>query len=171
ARDYRVVPRNVNSVNVRNPAPARGACYECESIDHLKPACPRLNRAQGPGGNHQNKVVANNGGQGRGNQRNKARGRAFMLRAEEACQDPNIVTGMDWLSSYKAERICHEKASDKKQEEIVVVRDFPEAFPDDLSGLSPIREIEFQIELNSGATLVAKSPYRLEELSGQLKKL
>ncbi|GKG05211.1 hypothetical protein Tco_0325297, partial [Tanacetum coccineum] len=80
---------------------------------------------------------------------------------------------MDWLSNYKAEIICHEKvvriplpdgkvlrvvgerldkkarllmsarASDKKQEEIVVVRDFPEVFPDDLSGLPPIQEIEF----------------------------
>ncbi|GJV92364.1 putative reverse transcriptase domain-containing protein [Tanacetum coccineum] len=95
------------------------------------------------------------------------------------------------LSNYKAEIICHEKvvriplldgkvlrvveerpkekarllmstkASDKKQEEIVVVRDFPEVFPDDLSGLPPIREIEFWIELIPGATPVAKSPYRL----------
>ncbi|GKB67306.1 putative reverse transcriptase domain-containing protein [Tanacetum coccineum] len=68
------------------------------------------------------------------------------------------------------------KASDKKQEEIVVVRDFPEVFLDDLSGLPPIREIEFRIELIPGATPVAKSPYRLapselEELSGQLKEL
>ncbi|GJU91796.1 putative reverse transcriptase domain-containing protein, partial [Tanacetum coccineum] len=65
---------------------------------------------------------------------------------------------------------------DKKQEEIVVVRDFPEVFLDDLSRLPPNREIEFQIELIPGATLVAKSPYRLapskmEELSGQLKEL
>ncbi|GKB97239.1 putative reverse transcriptase domain-containing protein, partial [Tanacetum coccineum] len=44
-KDCRVVPRNVNPINVRNPAPARGACYECGSTDHLKPACPRLNRA------------------------------------------------------------------------------------------------------------------------------
>ncbi|GJX95084.1 putative reverse transcriptase domain-containing protein [Tanacetum coccineum] len=29
AKDCRVVPRNVNPVNVRNPTPARGACYEC----------------------------------------------------------------------------------------------------------------------------------------------
>nr|GEY65229.1 hypothetical protein [Tanacetum cinerariifolium] len=29
AKDYRVVTRNVNPVNVRNPTPARGACYEC----------------------------------------------------------------------------------------------------------------------------------------------
>ncbi|GKF67382.1 putative reverse transcriptase domain-containing protein, partial [Tanacetum coccineum] len=38
---------------------------------------------------------------------------------------------------------------------------FPEVFPDDLSGLPLIREIEFQIELIPGATTVAKSPYRL----------
>ncbi|GJU63433.1 putative reverse transcriptase domain-containing protein [Tanacetum coccineum] len=62
------------------------------------------------------------------------------------------------------------------RKEIVVVRDFPEVFPDDLFGLPPIREIEFRIELISGETPVAKSPYRLapselEELSGQLKKL
>ncbi|GJS31070.1 hypothetical protein Tco_0491690, partial [Tanacetum coccineum] len=55
-------------------------------------------------------------------------------------------------------------------------RYFPEVFPDDLSGLSPIREIEFWIELTPGATPVAKSPYcltpsELEELSGQLKEL
>ncbi|GJZ52702.1 putative nucleotidyltransferase, ribonuclease H [Tanacetum coccineum] len=64
----------------------------------------------------------------------------------------------------------------KKQEEIVVVRDFPEVFMDDLSGLPPIREIKFRIDLIPGAILVAKSPYRLapsemEELSGQLKEL
>ncbi|GKF50437.1 retrotransposon protein, putative, ty3-gypsy subclass, partial [Tanacetum coccineum] len=45
---------NVNPINVKNPTPARGACYECGSTDHLKPACPRLNRAQGPGGNRPN---------------------------------------------------------------------------------------------------------------------
>ncbi|GJZ51058.1 ribonuclease H-like domain-containing protein [Tanacetum coccineum] len=43
----------------------------------------------------QNQVVAVNGGQGRGNQGNQARGRAFMLGEEEARQDPNIVTGSD----------------------------------------------------------------------------
>ncbi|GKE09274.1 putative reverse transcriptase domain-containing protein [Tanacetum coccineum] len=68
------------------------------------------------------------------------------------------------------------KANEKNQEEIVVVRDFLKIFPDDLSGLPPIREIEFWIELTPGAMPVAKSPYRLassklEELSGQLKEL
>ncbi|GKA96053.1 putative reverse transcriptase domain-containing protein [Tanacetum coccineum] len=207
-----------------------------------KPAFPRWNRARGPEENHPNQVAANNEGQGRGNQGNQARGRAFMLGAEEALQDPNIVTGlepsdlgfkyeieitsgqlveidkdikgckleieghvfdidlipfghgsfdviigMDWLSNNKAEIIYHEKVvriplpdgsvlrvlgerpdekvrflmGVKKQEEIVVVRYFPEVFPDDLSGLLPIQEIKFRIELTPGATPVAKSPYCL----------
>ncbi|GKA16136.1 reverse transcriptase domain-containing protein [Tanacetum coccineum] len=33
AKDYIVVPRNVNPVNVRNPTPARGSCHECGSFD------------------------------------------------------------------------------------------------------------------------------------------
>ncbi|GJS98987.1 putative reverse transcriptase domain-containing protein [Tanacetum coccineum] len=154
--DCRGVPRNVNPVNARNPTVRE--CYECGSTDH-----------------------------GRGNQ---AGGREFMLGAEEARQDSNIVTAgeidkvikgckleieghvfdidlkpfgngsfdviisMDWFSNHKAKIIFHEKvvriplpdgkvlrvlgerpkekarllmiakASDKKQEEIVVVRDF-----------------------------------------------
>ncbi|GJT70466.1 putative reverse transcriptase domain-containing protein [Tanacetum coccineum] len=44
AKDYRVVPRNVNPINARNPV-AR-TCYECGSADHIKAACPRLNQAQ-----------------------------------------------------------------------------------------------------------------------------
>ncbi|GJY02184.1 hypothetical protein Tco_0360336 [Tanacetum coccineum] len=57
SKDCRVVPSNVNPVNARNLAVARGACYECESTDHYKSACPRLNRAQGPGGNRPNQAL------------------------------------------------------------------------------------------------------------------
>ncbi|GJX56189.1 putative reverse transcriptase domain-containing protein, partial [Tanacetum coccineum] len=88
AKDYRVVPRNVNPINARNPTDR--ACYECGSTDHIKSACPRLNRAQGPGRNRLNQALAINGGQGRGNQGNQARGREFMLGAKEARQDLNI---------------------------------------------------------------------------------
>ncbi|GJX67606.1 reverse transcriptase domain-containing protein [Tanacetum coccineum] len=195
-------------------------------------------------GNHQNQVMAVSGGQGHGNQGNQVRGKAFMLGAEEARQDPNIMMGtftlndhyattlfdsgadysfvlttliplldiepsdlgMDWLFDHKAEIYCHEKVvriplldgkvlkvlgekpeekvrqlmsvktKEKKQEEIVIVRDFLEVFLNDLSGLPPVREIEFRIELIPGVMLVANSPYRLapselEELSGQLKEL
>ncbi|GKA22106.1 putative reverse transcriptase domain-containing protein [Tanacetum coccineum] len=68
------------------------------------------------------------------------------------------------------------KADEKKLDDIQVVRDFPEVFPDDLSGLPPVREIEFRIDLIPGASPVVKSPYRLApsemlKLSNQLKEL
>ncbi|GKC23760.1 putative reverse transcriptase domain-containing protein, partial [Tanacetum coccineum] len=99
-RDCRGVPRNVNPVNARNPTVR--ACYECGSTDHVRPACPRWNRAQGPGENHPNQVAANNEGHGHGNQGNQARGRAFMLGAEEARQDPNIMMGTFTLNNHFA---------------------------------------------------------------------
>ncbi|GJW67863.1 putative reverse transcriptase domain-containing protein [Tanacetum coccineum] len=90
--------------------------------------------------------------------------------------DGKVLRVVEERPDEKARLLMTAKASDKKQEEVVVVRDFPKVFPDDLSGLPPIREIKFQIELIPGATPVAKSPYRLapselEELSGQLKEL
>ncbi|GJV30640.1 integrase, catalytic region, zinc finger, CCHC-type containing protein [Tanacetum coccineum] len=71
ARDCRSVPRNVNPVNAKNPTVR--ACYECGSTDHVKPAFPRWNRAQGLGENRPNQVASNNRGRGRGNQGNQAR--------------------------------------------------------------------------------------------------
>ncbi|GJS17018.1 putative reverse transcriptase domain-containing protein [Tanacetum coccineum] len=173
-----------NSIGRENTCAWPKACFEVGSTNHVRPACPRLKKAQGPEGNCLNQVAANNGGQGRRNQGNQARGRAFMLGAEEACQDPNIVTGMDWLSNHKAKIICHEKVvripllDGKEQEEIVVVRDFPKVFSDDLSGLPPIWEIKFRIELILGSKrdIKKKVPYRLalselEELLEQLKEV
>ncbi|GJS43006.1 putative reverse transcriptase domain-containing protein [Tanacetum coccineum] len=68
------------------------------------------------------------------------------------------------------------KADEKKLDDIRVVRDFPEVFPDDLLGLPLVREIEFRIDLIPGASPVVRSPYRLApsemlELSNQLKEL
>ena len=79
-------------------------------------------------------------------------------------------------TAQKVRQLRSVKVEEHKLEEIVVVKDFPEVFPDDLSGLPPIREIEFWIELIPGAIPIAKSPYRLahsemDELSGQLKEL
>ncbi|GJX70982.1 putative reverse transcriptase domain-containing protein [Tanacetum coccineum] len=70
-----------------------------------------------------------------------------------------------------------EKKSDEKRlEDIQVVREFPKVFSEDLPGLPPVRQVEFQINLIPGATLVARAPYRLapskmQELSNQLQEL
>nr|GEZ01459.1 putative reverse transcriptase domain-containing protein [Tanacetum cinerariifolium] len=176
AKVCRVVPRNVNPVNAKNPTAAHGACSKCGGTDHFKAACPRLNQTPRLGGNRPNQDLAIDEGQGRGNNSNQAHGKVFMLGAEEAHQDLNIVTGIelsDLGSSHEIEIASgHLVEIDKKQEEMVVVRDFLEVFPDDLSGLPPIQEIE----LIPGAIPVMKYPYRLvpfdmEELSGQLMEL
>nr|GEZ29567.1 putative reverse transcriptase domain-containing protein [Tanacetum cinerariifolium] len=104
----------------------------------------------------------------------------------------DVVIGMDWLSKNYAKILCDEKVvhipidgetliirvmekkSDKKRlEDIPVVKEFLDIFPEDLPGLPPVRQVEFQIDLIPGTTPVARAPYRLapsemQELSNQL---
>ncbi|GJV99811.1 putative reverse transcriptase domain-containing protein, partial [Tanacetum coccineum] len=49
----------------------------------------------------------------------------------------------------------------KKAEDKPIVREFPEVFPEDLPGLPPARQVEFQIDLVPGAAPVARAPYQL----------
>ncbi|XP_035834025.1 uncharacterized protein LOC118482595 [Helianthus annuus] len=276
--------------NASTPSPNPRACFECGATNHFKKECPKLK--------DQNS--------------NQARGRAFVIGAGEARQDPNIVTGMflindiyasvlfdtgadrsfvstsfrplinvkpdklkhkyvielangklietseiirgctlnlenhkfsidllpvtlgsfdlvigmDWFSRNRAEVICGEKtvriplpngevlivqgekgetrmkiiscmkahkylrkkyqailahiigqeSKERRIEDIPVVRDYPEVFPEDLPGLPPPRQVEFRIDLTPGAAPVAKPPYRLapsemKELSNQLQEL
>ncbi|GJY85959.1 reverse transcriptase domain-containing protein [Tanacetum coccineum] len=65
---------------------------------------------------------------------------------------------------------------EKRIEDVPVVRDFPEVFPEDLPGLPLTRQVEFHIELIPGATPVAPAPYHLapteiKKLAEQLKEL
>ncbi|GJX15230.1 hypothetical protein Tco_0206988 [Tanacetum coccineum] len=77
----------------------------------------------------------------------------------------------------RGDQITEKKKSDEKRlVDIPVVREFLKVFPEDLPGLPPVRQVEFQIDLTSGATLVARAPYRLapsemQELSNQLQEL
>ena len=59
---------------------------------------------------------------------------------------------------------------------IPTVSDFPDVFPEELSGLPPYREIEFAINVVSGATPASITPYKmapleLKELKLQLQEL
>ncbi|KAJ0466689.1 putative nucleotidyltransferase, Ribonuclease H [Helianthus annuus] len=72
--------------------------------------------------------------------------------------------------------VTEASAEERKIEDIPIVRDFPEVFPEELPGLPPHRQVEFQIELAPGAAPIARAPYRLapselEELSTQLQEL
>ncbi|GKA46936.1 putative reverse transcriptase domain-containing protein [Tanacetum coccineum] len=99
----------------------------------------------------------------------------------------DVVIGTDWLSKYHARIICDEKvvnipidaqviekkSDEKRLEDIPVVREFPKVFPENIPGLPPVLQVEFQIDLIPGAEPVAQAPYRLaplemQELSNQL---
>nr|GFB80394.1 putative reverse transcriptase domain-containing protein [Tanacetum cinerariifolium] len=69
-----------------------------------------------------------------------------------------------------------DKSKEKRLEDALIVRNFPEVFPEELPGLPPTRPMEFQIDLIPGAAPVARAPYRLapskmKELAEQLMEL
>ncbi|GJU53151.1 putative reverse transcriptase domain-containing protein [Tanacetum coccineum] len=96
----------------------------------------------------------------------------------------DVIIGMDWLSMYHAiiayvekivripwgseTLIIHGDGSNKGNE-----THFPEVFPEELPGLSPTQQVEFQIDLMPGAVPVARAPYRLDpsEMKELLEKL
>nr|GFB50923.1 putative reverse transcriptase domain-containing protein [Tanacetum cinerariifolium] len=118
----------------------------------------------------------------------------------------DVIIGMDWLSKLRVKIVYFEKivqiplpngeilevhgerpkgnlkqlktmkVNESKLEDIPVIREFPDVFSEDLSGLPPSREIEFRVDLIHGDMSAAKSPYRLaptkmQELANQLKEL
>ncbi|GKE62597.1 putative reverse transcriptase domain-containing protein, partial [Tanacetum coccineum] len=107
----------------------------------------------------------------------------------------DVVIGMDWLSKYHAKilynekdvqipingetliiRVMEKKSDEKKLEDISVVKEFPDIFPENLPGHPPVRKVEFQIDLIPRTAPVAQTPYRLapsemQELSNQLQEL
>ncbi|GJZ54506.1 putative reverse transcriptase domain-containing protein [Tanacetum coccineum] len=99
----------------------------------------------------------------------------------------HAIIGRNGLQSNQAIIVCAEKIVRIPwgNETLIVHGDgsnrgheahFPEVFPEDLPGLPPTRQVEFQIDLIPGAAPVARVPYRLapsemKELSEQLKEL
>ncbi|GJU60253.1 putative reverse transcriptase domain-containing protein [Tanacetum coccineum] len=117
----------------------------------------------------------------------------------------DVIIGMDWLANNRGNEtrlniisctktqkymlkgcqvfLAHvttketeDKSEKKRLEDVPIIRNFPEVFPEDLPGLPPTRQVEFQIDLIPGAAPVARAPYRLapsemKELSEQLKEI
>nr|GEW01372.1 putative reverse transcriptase domain-containing protein [Tanacetum cinerariifolium] len=104
-----------------------------------------------------------------GNQGNRARNgndvaRAYAVGIDGTNLNSNVVTGAE------------DKSKEKRLEDVPIVQYFLEVFPEDLPGIPPTRQVEFQINLIPGIAPVAWAPYRLapsemKELSDQLKEL
>ncbi|GKA30999.1 putative reverse transcriptase domain-containing protein [Tanacetum coccineum] len=72
--------------------------------------------------------------------------------------------------------VTEKEPKEKHLEDVLVIRDYPKVFLDNLLGLPPPQQVEFKIELVSGAAPVARAPYRLapfeiKELVDQLQEL
>jgi hypothetical protein len=113
----------------------------------------------------------------------------------------DVILGMDWMTQHKvvldiSDRVveinsptvghttlylpfkdgtdsCAYVTIISPLEEIPVVCEYPDVFPDELPGMPPDRDVEFVIELQSGTAPISKRPYRmppkeLAELKNQL---
>nr|ABA98580.1 retrotransposon protein, putative, Ty3-gypsy subclass [Oryza sativa Japonica Group] len=101
-------------------------------------------------------------------------------------KDLDVILGMDWLARHKGVIDCankkvtltsydgrvvtvHALSSESLRsrlnqitlEEIPIVREYPDVFPDDLPGMPPKRDIEFRIDLVPGTAPIHKRPYRM----------
>nr|GEW36707.1 putative reverse transcriptase domain-containing protein [Tanacetum cinerariifolium] len=87
-----------------------------------------------------------------------------------------MLKGCHVFLAHVTTKESEDKSKKKRLEDVPIVQDFPEVFPEDLSGLPLTQQVEFQIDLIPGAAPVAWAPYRLapckmKELSNQLKEL
>ncbi|WVZ89723.1 hypothetical protein U9M48_036088 [Paspalum notatum var. saurae] len=114
----------------------------------------------------------------------------------------DVILGMDWLTRHSGVIICKPRLVrlthpggqlvefvpvrsptsylhslvTKSVEDVPVVREYPDVFPEELPGLPPVRAIEFAIDLILGTTPIAKAPYIMfgkeyDELKKQLDEL
>ncbi|GJS41959.1 putative reverse transcriptase domain-containing protein [Tanacetum coccineum] len=87
-----------------------------------------------------------------------------------------MLKGCHVFLAHVTTKETEDKSEGKRLEDVPIVRDFPEVFPDEFLGFPPTRQVEFQIDLMPGAAPVARAPYRLalsemKELSEQLQEL
>ncbi|GJW54241.1 putative reverse transcriptase domain-containing protein [Tanacetum coccineum] len=87
-----------------------------------------------------------------------------------------IKKGCPIFLAYIRKKETEDKLEEKQLEDVPIVRDFLEVFPEDFPGLPQMRQVEFQFDLVPGATPMVRAPYRLastelQELSTQLQEL
>jgi hypothetical protein len=116
----------------------------------------------------------------------------------------DVILGMDWMTQHKvvldiSDRVveinsptvghttlylpfndgtdsCAYVTIISSIDEISIVCEYPDVFPDELPGMPPDRDVEFVIELQLGTAPISKRPYRmppneLAELKTQLPEL
>ncbi|GJU56497.1 putative reverse transcriptase domain-containing protein [Tanacetum coccineum] len=157
---------------IHHAGPCTVRCGNCKRSGNFRKDYPKL-RNQNRGNKNGNKTGNQDGS-------NEATAKAYAIGRGGTNPDFNVVTGhpfdIDLMPVYLAQvtsKKTKDKSEEKRLEDVPIVREFLEVFLEDLHGLPPTRQVEFQIDLVPGAALVARAPYRLapaelQELSTQL---
>ncbi|GJR33615.1 putative reverse transcriptase domain-containing protein [Tanacetum coccineum] len=72
-----------------------------------------------------------------------------------------LLKGCPIFLAHVTTKKAEDKSKEKRLDDVPIVQDFLEVFPEDLPGIPPTRQVEFQIDLIPGAAPVARAPYRL----------
>ncbi|GJX27927.1 putative reverse transcriptase domain-containing protein [Tanacetum coccineum] len=130
---------------------------------HFKRDCPKLKNG--------------NRGNQRGNDNALAKGNGTRLNIISCTKTHKyLLKGHHVFLANITSKETEDRSGEKRLEDVPIVQDFPEVFPEELPGLPPTRQVEFQIDLMPGAAPVARAPYRLapsemKELLEQLQEL
>ncbi|GKB46001.1 putative reverse transcriptase domain-containing protein, partial [Tanacetum coccineum] len=71
-----------------------------------------------------------------------------------------LLKGCHVFLAHVTAKKAEDKSKEKRLEDVPIVREFLEVFPEDLLGIPPTRQVEFQIDLIPGDAPVARAPYR-----------
>ncbi|GJV90442.1 putative nucleotidyltransferase, ribonuclease H [Tanacetum coccineum] len=162
---------NPTDLPTRNPGECRraaGTCFKCGQAGHLQRDCKKNIGASSSG--HADKKP-------------DASGRVFALTQDQAANTSGTITGALFIfgravfvlfdTGATHSVISTKFASCFTMTPILLDHD---VFPEELPGIPPIRDVEFNIELIPGAEPISKAPYRmapieLKELKDQLQEL
>nr|GFC55391.1 reverse transcriptase domain-containing protein [Tanacetum cinerariifolium] len=124
---------------------SRPLCAKC-NYHHDGPCAPKYRNCNKIG--HSARDCRSAGNQ---SGRNNAPARVYAVGRVGTNPDANVVTekymkkGFPIFLAHITTKEVEDKSKKKRLEDVPIVRDFPEVFPEDLSGLPPIRPVEFQI--------------------------
>ncbi|GJR26825.1 putative reverse transcriptase domain-containing protein [Tanacetum coccineum] len=164
-KDCRSRPANANNNNNQKG----NGCYECGAQGHFRRNCPKLrnNNRGNQAGNDRAPAKVYVVGNAGANPDNVVAGKCDTIKTSFRSTKTHkyMEKGFPIFLAHVTAKEVEDKSEKKRLEDVPIVQDFPEVFPEDLPGLPPTRQVEFQIDF-------VKNRYplpRIDDLFDQLQ--